>query len=269
MPIPKPIWNVLLFFGAIYVTWNLATHLVWGTGTSGPSSETFRYKLTINVTVDGTPYSASSVIEATQRLADCPSWGFSGIGSGRCMRRFTARGAAPMIHLPDGAVVFASLSGRVDRTNNTGGQAASRLPWLIYVDEWWAGLDRSQYKNLPIVELPENPPRIEIPFEGHPLSEMRPPIWFIPPQELGPPFGYIAAAGKSRRYEKRALKLDNFSIEPTDSPIQSDLTDVPSWMAAYRGGPKISETERRRRIDLIVRSDDPRSSPALTSIIRN
>ena len=81
--------------------------------------------------------------------------------------------------------------------------------------------------------------------------------------------GYIAAAGKSRRYAKRALKLDNFSIEPTDSPIQSELTDVPSWMAAYRGGPKISETERRRRIDLIVRSDDPRSSLALTSIIRN
>ena len=241
MPIPKPIWNVLLFFGAIYVTWNLATHLVWGTGTSGPSSETFRYKLTINVTVDGTPYSASSVIEATQRLADCPSWGFSGIGSGRCLPRFTARGVAPMIHLPDGAVVFASLSGRVDRTNNTGGQAASRLPWLIYVDEWWAGLDRSDYVNLPVVQLPDNPPRIEIPLEGPPLSEMRPPIDVAIPGRIELSHGQAMAIRPNNAMELSGLpiKLVSYEVEPSAEPVVECIEPAELWLKQARKSGKL------------------------------
>ncbi len=53
---------------------------------SNPRSELFRYKLTINVRVDGKPYSASSVIEARQSLGVClfP-------GNARCLPNFRRR----------------------------------------------------------------------------------------------------------------------------------------------------------------------------------
>lgn len=56
----------------------------WNPATFAPKSQTFRYKLTINVRVDGKPYSASSVIEARQERGKClaPGWGGSG-ASGR------------------------------------------------------------------------------------------------------------------------------------------------------------------------------------------
>ena len=74
-----PVLLILAFMVGVY--------LLWGDGQA--TSETFRYKLTINERVDGTPYSASSVIEARQEVNSCPWWGFSGSGaSGGCLPLF-------------------------------------------------------------------------------------------------------------------------------------------------------------------------------------
>lgn len=211
--------------------------------------ETFRYKLTINVTVDGTPYSASSVIEATQtRKRALLNWSGSGAGGG-LYPEFTARGVAPMIQLPDGAVIFASLRGFFS-DNPPGGRGASaaRLPWLIYVDEWWKDLpNRGSYTNLPVVRLPAETPRLEIPFDGHPNSRFRPPIWYVPPQELGPAMGTPISNENAQKVSGRHLSLGTFAIEPSMAPVIECLEDGPLWVAAYRGGPSVPKAEMERR----------------------
>ena len=206
---------------------------------SNPRSELFRYKLTINVRVDGKPYSASSVIEARQSLGVCL------FGNARCLPNFTAKGVAPMIMLPDGAVIFASLSGnhQHDKNSPLQGWPVTRLPWIIYLDR--------RPKGNTLARLPDQTPRMEIPFEGHPKSNRKPTTWYAPPQKLGPPLGYIIGPGKTQP-TGRAIRFDTFVIEPTDEPLVEWLDPAPPWMAAHRGGPRISEIERKERIRRIV-----------------
>ena len=216
---------------------------------SNPRFELFRYKLTINVRVDGTPYSASSVIEARQEVNSCPWWGFSGSGaSGGCLPLFSAKGVAPMITLPDGAVIFASLSGNSsDKPPGVKGTGVARLPWLVYVPDWRAVADTSG-KNWSIVPLPEEPPRIEIPFAGAPLSKFRPAMRWVPDQELGPADTLSIGPGVAAKYTGQDIKLTSFAIEPTIDALTEWLDPAPPWLAGYRGGKGYSaeESEQRR-----------------------
>ncbi len=154
-----PVFLILAFMVGVY--------LFWGDGQ--PTSETFRYKLTINVRVDGTPYSASSVIEARQEVNSCPWWGFSGSGaSGGCLPLFSAKGVAPMITLPDGAVIFADMCGNLcgfvhGGDNDIDGVSLARLPWSIYVHEWGKAADTSG-KNWSLIPMPIETPPQELPF---------------------------------------------------------------------------------------------------------
>jgi len=198
------------------------------------SSETFRYKLTIDVKVDGKLHSASSVIEATQKRANCPWWGFSGSHSGgSCLPQYTVKGVAPMIRLKDGSVIFASLSGySSDKPPGAKGRSLARLPWLLYVPDRRAVADTTG-KNWSIIPLPKETPRLEIPFAGHPLSKFRPPIWWVPPQELGPAVGTAIGVRSANAVSGRELDLTRFSIEPTLEPLVICVEKGPSWVAAY------------------------------------
>ena len=219
-------------------------------------SGTFRYRLTITVDVNGNRHQASSVLEARQRRSFCLINQFGG----GCLPTFSVKGVAPMIRLPDGAVIFASLSGRVDY-----GRGLARLPWLLYVDDWRKATDTTQ-RNWPIIPLPAKTPRLEIPFEGHPLSKYHPVIWWVPAQELGPPKGYPLRKGGKLEINQRIIRPVRFSIEPTSEKVVDWLEPAPTWMSAYRGGPKISEEERLRRIRQIVRENDPHDAPARTRL---
>lgn len=196
--------------------------------------QTFRYKLTLNVEVDGRPRSASAVIEATQTTnALCTP-----IESSYCYPRFSVKGVAPMIVLEDGGVILASLGGHV-RDNDNGGQVLSTLPWLLYVDKWNLGPGKT------MVEMPRNPPRLELPLTN---PNRKPTIWWIPPQSIGPPEGWIVGPSMVRQLSGRDITLVSFVVEPTREPLVEWLEPAPLWMAAYRGGPKISEDERKARI---------------------
>ena len=221
------IWSLLRLglFGliAIIVAWWL---ILGGGIANGPSSETFRYKLTINVTVDGRPYSASSVIEARQVIGRCL------LGNSRCIPKFSVKGVAPMIRLPDGAVIFASLSGYVDPV--VGGRAAARLPWLIYLDEWPRG-------NV-IAKLPGETPRLTIPFVGHPKSKFRPPMRYYGPTGPGGRGTAQIGPGVAKQRTGRAIQLVTFVIEPTDRPLSVKISGAPTWFDTMRADPKYRGT---------------------------
>lgn len=217
------------------------------------NSETFRYKLTINVRVDGQMHSASSVIEATQKRANCPWWGFSGSHSGgSCLPNFTVRGVAPMIRLDDGAVIFASLSGyHSDNPPGVRGEGLARLPWFVYVPDWGSVVDRSG-PNWTIIPLPKKTPRLEIPFEGHWLSKFRPPIWWVPAQKLGPAVGTPISSASASNVSGRRIGVESFVIEQTNEKLVECLTNGPPWVAAYHGGPTVPQSvmdERRYNPD--------------------
>lgn len=196
-------------------------------------SETFRYKLTLNVEVDGRPRSATAVIEATQTMnVLCTP-----IESSYCYPRFSVKGVAPMIMLDDGGVIFASLSGHVS-DKDYGGQHLSTLPWLLYVDKWNLGPGKT------MVEMPPKPPRLERPLTN---PKRKPTIWWVPPQSIGPPEGWIVGPSNVRQLSGRDITLVSFVIEPTREPLLEWLDPAPPWMAAFRGGPKISEDERKTR----------------------
>ena len=217
-------------------------------GDGSQSEETFRYKLTINVTVDGSAYSASSVIEATQTRARSWWFGVSGSGaSGGVYPEFTAKGVAPMITLPDGAVIFASLTGNhSDNPPGAKGASVSHMPWLIYVDTWWAGTDRSKYKNLPVVPLPKETPRVEVPFEGHPKSKFRPAMRIAIPRrtDYSPVrWDFIGPSNASER-SGRAIDLISFVIEPARDPLITCIQPAPEWLVEARQEPRLQGTLR-------------------------
>lgn len=199
-------------------------------------SETFRYKLTLTVLDQGVPYSASSVIEATQvERKSC----IGAMGS-YCYPQFKHRGVAPVVMLPDGAVVFAALGGGCGPAEGEcGGQRASRLPWLVYLDRWDLGPGKT------MVHLPPRPPRMEL----SPADRgKRPPIVYVPPQELGPPESWYVGPSSIGAVTNGRIAIQSITIEPTREPVTDWLDPAPVWMAAHRGGPRISEAERQRRI---------------------
>ena len=85
-----PVLLILAFMVGVY--------LLWGDGQA--TSETFRYKLTINVRVDGTPYSASSVIEARQEVKlDAPGGASAAAAQrGGCLPLFYGQGRCAHDH---------------------------------------------------------------------------------------------------------------------------------------------------------------------------
>lgn len=189
--------------------------------------QTFRYKLTLNVEVDGRPRSASAVIEATQTTnALCTP-----IESSYCYPRFAAKGVAPMIMLDDGGVILASLWA-AGHEGEDGGQEMSVLPWLLYVDDWQLGPGKT------MVELPPKPPRLELPLTN---PKRKPQTWWVPPQQLGPVEVYKIGPSTARERSGRNIELVSFVIEPTRELLVERLDPAPAWMAAYRGGPTISK----------------------------
>lgn len=195
--------------------------------------QTFRYKLTLNVEVDGQPRSASAVIEATQTTnALCTP-----IESSYCYPRFSVKGVAPMIVLEDGGVILASLDGHVSEKDD-GGQLLSTLPWLLYVDDWKLGPGKT------MVEMPPKPPRLELPLAN---PKRKPTIWWVPPQPIGPPEGWIVGPSMVRQLSGRDITLVSFVIEPTREPLVEWLEPAPPWMAAYRGGTGLTQAGQKAR----------------------
>lgn len=217
-----PVLLILAFMVGVY--------LFWGDGQA--TSETFRYKLTINVRVDGTPYSASSVIEARQEVNSCRSW--VGSRSRKCLPLFSAKGVAPMITLPDGAVIFASLSGNSsDKPPGVKGTGVARLPWLVYVPDWRAVADTSG-KNWSIIPLPEETPRTEIPFADHTLSKYRPSIRVSVPGKVQLPKALPVSNDTISKVMSRDVNLISFRLEPTNDRLVEKLEDAPPAMIEAR-----------------------------------
>lgn len=204
-----PVVLILAFVAGVYFFWG-------GTGWS----ETFRYKLTINVRVDGKPYSASSVIEARQVIGVCL------LGNARCIPDFSAKGVAPMIMLPDGASIYASLRGYYAGPNQVGGVSLGRLPWLIYLDDWPKGNT--------LARLPEHKPRVEIPFDGHPKSKYKPNIRIaVPKPPQMPEFSRVGLNGPVRQVGKN-VRLVSFTLAPTDEPLKQFIEPAPPWLERAR-----------------------------------
>ena len=196
--------------------------------------ETFRYKLTLTVLDRGAPYSAASVIEATQfERISC-----IGATGTYCYPQFEHRGVAPVVMLPDGAVVFAALGGGCGtERGECGGQGADRLPWLVYLDKWDLGPGKT------MVHLPPSPPRMELNLADR---GSRPPIVYVPPQELGPPVIWFVGPSSIGEVTNGRIAIQSITIEPTREPLTEWLDPAPVWMARSRGGQKISEAERQQ-----------------------
>lgn len=209
-----------------------------------PEQETFRYRLTIEVEVDGYRHKASSVLEATQTQTQTQCrfrMPGGGGGSGICLPRFYVKGVAPMIRLADGAVIFASLSG-YDSYKPPGvkGRGLARLPWLLYVKDW----KKTSYKpppnvtNWPITPLPAETPRLEIPFEGHPLSKHRPAIIYGRKNQSLLPHHVPIGPRNARERTGRDIRPITFAAEPTTADLVEELRPARRWLFEARQSKK-------------------------------
>lgn len=208
----------------------IAVAVLYAFGFIQPHSETFRYKLTIRALVDGQMLAASSVIEATQRRGSCL------VGPTRCTSSFSAKGVAPMIHVRDGSIIYASLTHQYSHKfpGLNGGTSLGGLPWALYVRDWKKATNISVF-GYSLVTLPRETSPLEIQFEGDQLSKHRPSIRVTIPGQEELPRSIPVGPTTISTVMKKNVRLISFSVEQTDAPLNECYeTSSPAVIAARK-----------------------------------
>jgi len=167
----------------------------------------YRYRLTVNIEVEGNIHSGSSVIEVT--------WlGGSGIGEGGRFGR-SVKGQSPLIDLGDRGVVIATL---ISNENYSPGK--NRALDVLWITPRAFGIETNEEE---IPRLPELRGRRDLALDNLPRF-----LWFSNPQDPTTAQRLLvqdipATFGASARFA-------GASVEITNDPIVIDIRQKFSWL---------------------------------------
>ncbi len=179
----------------------------------------FRYKITLSVERNGRFYSASSVIEASQRPTDFLAY-FMAKSS---IPNFHAKGGVPIVKLGSHGYVFIPFAYWPNYAS---------LPWQLY---------RQPFKLTDgelVMYLPKHTPPQTIRF-GDPLAKKLGKVTYVPPGADGPRRAQTYEIND--RVQFPGFNLNAIKVEQTTDETNGLVKNPPPWVEALR------QTEKSNR----------------------